>query len=200
MLTMQCLQAGFDWGGVSRCDPYGNSWCCQGHRNGAEDCCKTNRTTSLNPYPFLATDIVIPSGTATTSASSIAASTSSYSISTTISSKALTSRFDTSNSSSSTRQMPMSGADPSTSSASTTQTGQSSVETSRNDNDINNRVVTNDNRLSASDLIAIGIGVPVGVATIVSSILLFINFNRKRNRRNAMANGSTFRNRGRRRF
>ena len=41
----------------SHCEPNGNNWCCAGATGqglGGPDCCDTNRTTSLEPYPFTA--------------------------------------------------------------------------------------------------------------------------------------------------
>ena len=46
-----CNQEQFDSSGkVRRCESNGNSWCCEGAPG--PDCCDTNRTTSLEPYPF----------------------------------------------------------------------------------------------------------------------------------------------------
>ena len=55
-----CNQSQFDgFGEVSRCGLNGNSWCCAGAAGqglGGPNCCDTNRTTSLEPYPFSAVD------------------------------------------------------------------------------------------------------------------------------------------------
>ena len=53
-----CNQPQFDgFGEVSRCKLNGNSWCCGGAAGqglGGTNCCDTDRTTSLAPYPFSA--------------------------------------------------------------------------------------------------------------------------------------------------
>ncbi len=41
---------------IDRCAPNGNSWCCGGPPEGRENCCATNSTTSLEPYPFSTID------------------------------------------------------------------------------------------------------------------------------------------------
>ena len=55
-----CNQNQFDgFGEVSRCELNGNSWCCAGAAGqglGGPNCCDTNRTTSLEPYPFSTVD------------------------------------------------------------------------------------------------------------------------------------------------
>ena len=69
-----CNQSQFDgFTEVSRCEANGNSWCCAGAAGqelGGPNCCDTNDTTSLEPYPFSA--ITTPSDSAV-----IATSTSS---------------------------------------------------------------------------------------------------------------------------
>lgn len=178
LLTMCCLRAEFNWGGVKRCDPTGNSWCCDGRGpDRDEDCCQTNRTTSLEPYPYSITDIIIPPKTATTSAYSAAAITLSSSVSISSGAKVPAIRSDTSVSGLSSSRTPISNVDPST--LSTTTMGQNIAESSQNEN--NNRKTNSHDGLSKSDLISICIGLPVGIATIVSTILLFISYSRKRN-------------------
>ncbi len=44
---------------MSRCDVNGNKWCCAGAAGqglGGPNCCSTNLTTALEPYPFAAID------------------------------------------------------------------------------------------------------------------------------------------------
>jgi hypothetical protein len=44
---------------VSRCDANGDNWCCAGAAGqdlGGLECCSTNLTTALEPYPFAAVD------------------------------------------------------------------------------------------------------------------------------------------------
>lgn len=56
---------------VSRCDSNGNSWCCAGAAGqglGGTDCCTTNLTTALEPYPLSTIDRSSQSASATTSA------------------------------------------------------------------------------------------------------------------------------------
>ena len=67
-----CNQSQFDgFGEVSRCEPDGNSWCCAGAAGqglGGPDCCDTDRTTSLEPYPFSTIDYPPQPGAVSTSA------------------------------------------------------------------------------------------------------------------------------------
>ena len=55
-----CNKSQFDgFTEVSRCESTGNSWCCAGAAGqdlGGTNCCDTNLTTSLEPYPFSAID------------------------------------------------------------------------------------------------------------------------------------------------
>jgi hypothetical protein len=61
-----CLEAQFfGFTEVSRCDPNDNSWCCAGSAGqglGGPDCCTTNLTTSLEPYPFSSIDALAQTG------------------------------------------------------------------------------------------------------------------------------------------
>ena len=55
---------------MTRCDPNGNSWCCAGASGqglGGPNCCNTNLTTSLEPYPISMISTSKQSGTAITS-------------------------------------------------------------------------------------------------------------------------------------
>jgi len=74
---------------VSRCQSDGNSWGCAGAAGqglGGVDCCKTNLTTSLEPYPFSTINKPAQPGTTTTSALSEATPTTSTSDITTLTS------------------------------------------------------------------------------------------------------------------
>ena len=73
-----CNESQFDgFTEVSRCESTGNSWCCAGAAGqglGGTNCCNTNLTTSLEPYPFSAID---PPTQSTVDSSSLTASTTS---------------------------------------------------------------------------------------------------------------------------
>ena len=162
-----------NWGGVKRCDLSGNSWCCAG-RDTIVDCCNTTSTSSLEPYPFSVTDVLMPSEITTSPASSTEAVTFSS-----IVSVSLGSAMPTGKSYTSTSSGPHSW--------STTQTDQNTARTSGIGSA--NGSPNNSNGLSKSDWIAIGIGLPVGLATIVSTFLLIAS-SRKRNRRRSRNNRS----------
>ena len=69
---------------VSRCDQNGNSWCCAGPAGqglGGEDCCETNLTTSLEPYPLSTIERTRKSETIVTSLSTTALTSTSSSFS-----------------------------------------------------------------------------------------------------------------------
>lgn len=67
---------------MSRCDQNGNSWCCAGPAGqglGGVDCCETNLTTSLEPYPLSTIERTRKSETFITSLLSTATLTSTSS-------------------------------------------------------------------------------------------------------------------------
>jgi hypothetical protein len=162
-----CLEAQFDgFTEVSRCDPEDNSWCCAGSPGqglGGPDCCTTNLTTSLEPYPFSSIDAFAQTGAATTTSLMSTAQLTSSSLS-----SSLTSFFTSTSSLVSPSRSSITSQGP---------TSPSVAPTSGS-----NHGNASNSGLSKSDLIAICIGVPVGVATIISTIFIVINFNRKRKR------------------
>lgn len=170
---------------VSRCKADGNLWCCAsvaGQGLGDEDCCQTNLTTSLDPYPFVVEGFISvssplstvnsPNSTTSTGLSpssylSASSSTTSSDVSTdpSISLSACNSQLFSASSSqllsTSTSQLPLT----STSILSATS------------------VPRGGDGLSRSDIIALTIGLTGGLAAVVTMIYGILAFHQRRDQR-----------------
>ena len=151
---------------VSRCEPDDNSWCCAGSPGqglGGPDCCTTNLTTPLEPYPFSSIDALTQTGVATTTSLLSTDKLTSTSLS-----SSLTRSFTSMSSLISPSWSSIASQQPSSPSAAPT-------------NGSSNGNAPNSG-LSRSDLIAVCIGVPVGAATMISTFVIVVNYIRKRKR------------------
>ncbi|KAK3174834.1 hypothetical protein OEA41_002080 [Lepraria neglecta] len=146
---------------VNRCESNGNSWCCAGAAGqglGGTNCCDTNLTTSLDPYPF--------------STQSVGAATSALSTATLV---IFTSDVTTLTSSSSSLS-------PTSSEAPTAQNHvtSSQISTTAPTSSASPQPASQ----NANSKTRIEIGVPVAVVVVLLAILaFFISQNRKQKRR-----------------
>ena len=163
-----CNQSQFDgYTEVSRCKSNGNSWCCAGAAGqglGGNNCCDTDLTTSLEPYPFSTTDNPGQSTTASSSVSSSTTLTALISSGTTLTPAFLSS---------------------SSFGASIQSTGQTSVATSAQISATASKTSTSSpspqpTGQSHSSKTGIEVGIPIAVTVVLLAVLTFFIFqNRK---------------------
>ena len=157
-----CNESQFDgFTEVSRCESTGNSWCCAGAAGqglGGTNCCDTNLTTSLEPYPFSAID---PPTQSTVDSFPLTASTPSFTESISTSS---------SFSQSSISSLPISE----TSVASSTRTSTAPSQT------LTSSLSPQPTIQSHNSKTGIEIGIPVAIVVVLLAVLAFFIFqNRK---------------------
>ena len=161
-----CNQSQFDgYTEVSRCESNGNSWCCAGavgqDLNGGPNCCETNGTTSLEPYPFSAIGSPGQSAVTPTSISSSLTSTVPDLLSSTPTS--VSSRI--ASTSTSLQSKSQTAAVPSTQISSTP--------SSQTSTDSHSPQPTNQADSSKSD---IEIGIPVAIVVIILAVIAIFTF------------------------
>lgn len=158
---------------VSRCAANGNSWCCAGAAGqglGGTNCCDTNLTTSLEPYPFSTLD---NSDQATAASSSLSSSTFSISSGTTLTSTTSSPSSPTT-SVQSTSQTPAATSTRLSVTPSMTSTGSPSPQPTAQ---------------SHNSKIGIEVGITVAVVVVLLAVLAFFIFQNRKFRRRLLQVG-----------
>lgn len=169
-----CNKSQFDgFTEVSRCEANGNSWCCAGAAGqglGGANCCDTNLTTSLEPYPF---STLGSSDLSTAASSSLSSSTTSLS-SGTILASILSSSSSLGTSVQSTSQTPAATSTRLSATPSKTSTGSPSPQPTGQ---------------SQNSKLGIEIGIPVAVVVVLLAVLAFFIFQNRRFRQRLLEIG-----------